>query len=117
MAWGVNQASYDIVSNTFNGDAVYVLPKTVLSGSGGTLRRWDVASSIMRDVGTLPSALDLGGSASDTVYVNPLALGTQIGGTAVARITGGQFQSTGSRVYTLQPSATSSLTLTSKKVQ
>lgn len=119
MVYGVNQTTYDTSSNTFRGDSVYVVPQTlVTTGASGALQRWDVTNKAMHTVGTLPSANDLGGTAGNRVFTQPLAPSALIGGTYVARISSdNQIQASGSKVYTLLPTTDNSLVLTSKQVK
>ena len=116
--FGSNQAAYDASSNTFRGDSVYVVPQTLLTGTGGELRRWDVANKAIHTVGTLPSAGDLGGAVGNRVFTGPLSPSTLIGGTFVARLSStNQFEAADSRVYTLLPKTDNSLLLTTKQVK
>ncbi len=115
MVYGTNETTYETSSNTFTGDSVYVVPQTL---AGGMLRRWDVASSTMITVGTLPTATDLGGTAGNLVFASPLNPSSLLGGTFVARISSDtQIQTSDSRVYTLLPKASKSLVLTTKQVK
>ena len=119
IIFGANTSFYDASSNTFTGDSLYVVPQSlVTTGTGGTLRRWDVASKAMHTVGTLPSATDLGGVAGNSVYPGVLSPSALIGGTYLARITSdNQIQSSGSRLYTFLPKTDNSLVLTTKQLR
>jgi len=119
MTYGANQTAYDVSSNTFKGDSVYVVPQTLISsGTGGQLQRWDIASNTMHAVGTLPSATDLGGVVGNKVFMGPLSIGGLIGGTFAVRISSdNQFQTSGSRIYTVLPKTDNSLTQITKQVQ
>lgn len=115
--YGGDRKAFDMSKHVYTGDGVYVMPKPVLTGAAGYLQRWDSTSKSIRNMGALPSASELGGGVGDTLYVTPPTPSAQIGGIAVARISAGQFQSSGSRLYTIQPSAAIPLTLTTKQLQ
>lgn len=115
--YGGDRKAFDMSKHVYTGDGVYVMPKPVLTGAAGYLQRWDATSKSIRNMGALPSASELGGSVGDTLYVTQPTPSAQIGGIAVTRISAGQFQSSGSRLYTIQPGAAIPLTLTTKQLQ
>ncbi len=117
MTWGSNYLAYDASQNIYVGDSVYVYPISVINGTGGLLKRWDITNSVMHTVGTLPSVTDLGGTSGNRVYTGAVTPGTTIGGTFTAYISSdNRLQSSGSRVYSFLPKIDNSLTLTTKQV-
>jgi hypothetical protein len=104
-----------------SGDQVFagayvVAPSSSTYLGGVPLTRVDAASRTSTVVGSLPSGADLGGSASDMVFVTPILADRAFGGFHASRLSGTQIVSAGSAVYTFNPGQADSIVRTTSQV-
>ncbi len=117
--FGTDVTQFDINSAAMVPDGYFFLTPisigTIFGGS--TIVRYDVATKSTRVMGVVPTGAALGGLGTDSVFAGPIIPYAGFGGIGVARTVGGQFQTTGSAVYTYNVANPNSLLKTTVTVQ
>ena len=97
---------------------VYVVAPSSSTYLGGVpLTRVDAATKASTVIGTLPTGADLGGAASDVVFVTPVSPNREFGGFHASRVANSQIIGPGSAVYTFNPGQANSLVRTTSQVR
>jgi hypothetical protein len=118
LAYGADSDAIDAASGFELFAGVYVVPLSSTTYMGGEpLIRIDAATKASAVMGTLPSGSDLGGAASERVFVTPILADRGFGGFFASRLAGTQIVSPGSAVYTFNPGQANSMVRTTSQVQ
>jgi hypothetical protein len=117
--YGTDATQFDINTASRVPDGYFFLtPISASTGFGGsTIVRYDIATKSTRTMGVIPTGAALGGLSTDSVFAGPIIPYAGFGGIGAARKVGGQFQSTGSAVYTYSVANPNSLLKTTVRVQ
>jgi len=117
MVYGADSDAIDGASSDQVFAGVYIVAPAASTYLGGTpLTRFDAAAKTSTPIGTLPDGGALGGSTLDEVFVTPISADRVFGGFQASRLSGSQFVSSGSAVYTFNPGQANSLVRTTTQV-
>jgi hypothetical protein len=118
LVYGADSDATDGASGDQVFAGVYVVTVSSSTYMGGEpLTRIDAATKTSEVLGTLPTGSDLGGAASERVFVTPISADHGFGGFFASRLTGTQIVSLGSAVYTFNPGQANSVVRTTSQVQ
>ncbi len=118
LLYGADGDAIDAASGDQVFAGVYVVTVSNSTYMGGEpLIRIDAATKASEVLGTLPSGSDLGGAASERVFVTPISADLGFGGFFASRLAGTQIVSLGSAVYTFDPGQPNSVVRTTSQVQ
>ena len=118
LVYGADGDAIDAASGDQMFAGVYVVTVSSSTYMGGEpLTRIDAATKASEVLGTLPTGSDLGGAASDRVFVTPISADHGFGGFFASRLAGTQIVSLGSAVYTFNPGQANSVVRTTSQVQ
>ena len=118
LEYGADSNAVDAVSGDIVYAGVYVVSPSASTYLGGaSLTRVDAQTRAVEALGTLPTGSDLGGTASEQVFVTPMSNDLVFGGFSASRLAGTQIVSSGSAVYTFNPGVANSVVRTTSQVR
>ncbi len=118
LVYGADGSAFDAASGDQVFAGAYVVGLSTGTYMGGMpLVRVDAATHASTSMGTLPTGADLGGAASEQVFVTPISAEPAFGGFFASRLSGTQLATTGGAVYTFDPTRANSLVRTTSQVR
>lgn len=118
LLYGADSAAVDESSGDQVFAGVYLVsPSNATYLGGSALTRVDSATKTSQVLGSLPTGADLGGLATDRVFVTPIYADPGFGGFQASRLSGTQIVSAGSAVYTFDPKQANSVVRTTSQVR
>jgi hypothetical protein len=118
LFYGLDGSQFNVGIESYIPDGYVFMTNVSNAGfSGSSIVRFDVNASTTRTIGTVPRAVDIGGTSTEKVFMGPISQSVNFGGTHISRLSNGQLLPTGSGVYTFDLNSANSLTETTLRVR